>query len=74
MSGPPVPIRVFTECLSLHLADERGVQWLSSRVLDLRPRGCEFKSHWSQWVVCYSKTLYLLLSTGSIQEDPHRHD
>ena len=29
---------------------------------------------WSHCVVSLSKTLYLLLSTGSIQEDPSRHD
>ena len=41
--------------------DNEG-QWLSGRVLDLRPRGCGFEPHWCHCVVSLSKThLYLNL-------------
>ena len=33
-------------------------QWLSGRVLDLRPRGCSFEPQWHHCVVSLSKTLY----------------
>ena len=47
--------------------DSVGAQWVSGRVLDLRPslRHC---------VVSLSKTHISLLSTGSSQEDPSRHN
>ena len=51
-----------------------GGQWLSVRVLDLRPRGCRFKPHLRQCVVTLSKTHLSLLSTGSTQEDLSRHN
>ena len=51
-----------------------GALWLSGRVLDLGSRGCRFKPHRRHCVVSLSKTLYLLLSTGSTQEDRSRHD
>ena len=34
---------------------ERGAQWLSGRVIDLRPRGCGFEPHRRQCVVSLSK-------------------
>ena len=37
-----------------HLAD-LGAQWLSSRVLDLRPKGRGFEPHWRHCVVSLSK-------------------
>ena len=45
-----------------------GVQWLRSRVLDLRSRGCWFELHWKHCVLSLNNTLYPLLSTGSTQE------
>ena len=42
-----------------------GVQWLSGRVLDLRPRGSGFKPHRRHWVKSLSKNI----NPGS-QEDP----
>ena len=45
-------------------------QWLSDRVLDSRFRGCWFEPNQRHCVVSLSKTLYALLSTGSIQKDP----
>ena len=47
-----------------------------SRVLDWGSKGGKFLSHcqWSHSVVALSKTFYPLLSTGSTQEDPSRHD
>ena len=32
-----------------------GAQWLSGRVLDLRPRGCGFEPHWRHCVVSLSQ-------------------
>ena len=32
-------------------------QWLSGRVLDLRPRGCGFKPHWRHFIVSLSKNI-----------------
>ena len=52
----------------------RGAWWLSGRVLDLRPRSCGFKPHQRHYFLSFSKTPYPLLSTGSTQEDPSRHD
>ena len=46
-----------------------GAQWLSGRVLDLRPRGRGFEPRRRQCVVSLSKTHLSLLSTGSTQED-----
>ena len=34
-----------------------GAQWLSGRVLDLRPRGRGFKPHWHHCVVSLSKNI-----------------
>ena len=36
--------------------DSEGAQWLSGRVLDLRPRGCGFEPHRRHCVVSLSKT------------------
>ena len=57
----------------LHLG-MNGTQWLSGRVLDLRPRGHGFEPHRHHCVVSLSKTHVFLLSTGSTQEDPSRHN
>ena len=45
------------------------------RALDLGLHGCWFEPHGlqSHCVVSLSKTLYLLLITGSTQEDPSQH-
>ena len=52
----------------------KGAQWLSSRVLDLRPRDCRFEPHRCHCVVSLSKTHLSLLSIGSTQEDPPPHN
>ena len=54
--------------------NNKGTLWLSGRVLDLRPRGCEFEPHRRHCVVSLSKTHVSLLSTGSTQEDLSRHN
>ena len=36
--------------------------------------GCRFEPHQRHWVMSLSKTIYPLLGTGSIQDDPSRHD
>ena len=51
-----------------------GAQWLSGRVLDLRPKGQGFEPDRRHCVVYLSKTHLSLLSTGSTQEDPTRHN
>ena len=35
-----------------------GAQWLSGRVLDLRPRGCGFEPRRHHWVVVMSEHIY----------------
>ena len=44
-AGPPV----FALCKSQSL---KGAQWLSGRVLDLRPRGSRFEPHRRQSLCC----------------------
>ena len=57
------------------LGNRHTVNWaLSGRVLDLRLRGCRFEPHRCHCVVSLSKTHLSLLSTGSTQEDPSRHN
>ena len=51
-----------------------GAQWLGGRVLDLRSRGCEFELHKRHCIVYFSKILYLILNTGSDQEDLSEYD
>ena len=46
-----------------------GVQWLSGRVIDSRPKGRGFEPHQHHCFVSLSKTHLSLLSTGSTQED-----
>ena len=45
-----------------------GAQWLSGRVLDLRPRGRQFEPNRHPCVVSLSKTHLSLLRTDSTQE------
>ena len=47
-----VGLEVFFLVLSFH----QGAQWLSGRVLDLRPRSCWFEPHWRHCIVSLSKT------------------
>ena len=54
--------------------DQQGAQWLSGRVLDSRLRGHGVEPHRRRCVVSLSKTHLSLLSTGSTQEDPSRHN
>ena len=51
-----------------------GAQWLTRRVLDWGPTGCEFDPRWCHYVVSLCKTHLSLLSTGSTQEDPSQHN
>ena len=37
-----------------------GVQWLSGRVLDLRPRGHRFEPHWRHCVVVLAQDTFIL--------------
>ena len=37
-----------------------GVQWLSGRVLDSRPRGCGFKPHQRHCVVVLEQDIFIL--------------
>ena len=37
-----------------------GAQWLSGRVLDLRPRGSGFKPHWRHCVVVFEQDTFIL--------------
>ena len=45
------------------------MQWLSRGVLDLRSKGCWFKTDRGYWVLFMVYTLYPMFCTGSIQED-----
>ena len=54
--------------------DLEGAQWISGRVLVLRPRGRGIEPHQYHNVVSLSKAHLSLLSTGSTQEDPSRYD
>ena len=49
--------------MKCHLGDissgsAQGAQWLSGRVCDSRPRGCEFEPHQCHCLVSLSKTHY----------------
>ena len=46
---PSIPLK--HKCLSIILTWVTGAQWLSGRVLDLRPRGCRFEPHRRHCVV-----------------------
>ena len=46
-------------CLQQLPADE-GAQWLSGRVLDLRPKGCGFEPHWRHCVVVLEQDTFIL--------------
>ena len=52
----------------------KGVQWLGDSVFESRPRGRGFEPHMRQCVVSLSNTHLSLLSTGSTQENPSRHN
>ena len=47
----------------------RETQWLSDLVLDSKSKNCRLEPYQMHCVVSFSKTLYPLLSTTSIQED-----
>ena len=50
-----------------------GAQWLSGRVLDLRPKGCGFEPLTGVTALCpWASHINPMLSTGSTQEDPSR--
>ena len=57
-----------------HAQRKEGVQWLSGRVLDSRPRVHGFEPHQYHCVASFSKTHLSLLSTGSTLADPSRHN
>ena len=53
---PDISINFFASWEIFH-AVLYGVQWLSGRVLDSRPRGCGFEPHWCHCVVSLSKNI-----------------
>ena len=48
-----------------------GVQWLSGRVLDSRPSGCGFESHWRHCVVSLSKKINPSLVLVQLRKTRH---
>ena len=52
-SGPPV---FFSESSCVAYQINEGAQWLSGRVLDMRPKGHGFEPHRRHCVVSLSKT------------------
>ena len=54
--------------------DLMGAQWLSASILDSRPKGRGFGPHRRHCVVSLGKTHLSLLSAGSTEEDPSRHN
>ena len=56
--------------LQIYFKISGGVWWLSGRVMEV----CGFKPRWRYCVVSLSKTLYPLLSTGSIKVDLYLHE
>ena len=52
----------------LNLLSSKGAQWLTGRVLDLRPRGRRFEPHRHHCVVVLEQDTFIL--AGSTQEDP----
>ena len=58
----------------LVISETWAAQWLGGRLLDLRPRGHGLESHQHHCVVSLSKTQLSLLSTGSNQKYPSRHN
>ena len=61
-------------CLQRNGVSKALCKRVSGRVFDLRQRGCGFKPHRRHCVVSLSKTHLSLLSTGSTQDDPFRHN
>ena len=58
MIGVTQPRRVAAITVILIIVKHtQGAQWLSGRVLDLRPRGCGFKPHRPHCVVSLSKNI-----------------
>ena len=66
----PSPTRFYT----LVSMGNSEAQWLSGRVLDSESWGWEVEPHQGHCIVSLSKKLYPLLSTGSTQDNPSRHD
>ena len=60
--------------VQVYFCMQMGAQWLSGRVLDLRPMGRGFEPHQHHCVVSLSKIYLSLLSTGSTQEDLSQHN
>ena len=59
--------------LIMYLTHE-GVQWLSGRVLDSRPKGGGFEPHQRHCVVSLSKNIHPSLVLVSTQEDLFLHN
>ena len=53
--------------------NNRGLLWLSGRVLDSRSICCGFEPYQRHCIVSLNKTGYPLHSTGSTREDLSRH-
>ena len=43
-----------------HARTDEGAKWLSGRVLDSRPKGCGFESHWRHCVVVLEQDTFIL--------------
>ena len=43
-----------------HEISRQGAQWLSGRVLDLRPRGRGFEPHWRHYVAVLEQDTFIL--------------
>ena len=71
--GNVVSVNLYTDTVCI---DNIGSEEHSGSVVvfDLISRGCRFEPHQRPCLVSLSKTLFPLLSTGSTQEDPSRHN
>ena len=49
----------YTSTFKINLSHERA-QWLSGKVLHLRPEGCGFKPHWRHCVVVLEQDTFIL--------------
>ena len=55
----PVPLKL-TKLPNQHSMSGLGVQWLSGRVLDSRPRGHRFEPHRRHWDVVLEQDTFIL--------------
>ena len=69
-----MPLSKILYCLFYYWFNRAGCTVAQCRVLDSRPRGHGFETHWHHCVVSLSKTHLSVLSTCSTQEDPSQHN